>query len=158
MTDTPMAQEGVSREVLCSFKTTLPEPFRISEEFSITLSTSSTTKDLTEVLKQMLLEENVLEDEQERILKTRKLQFLCQNKILTGSLQNLMEKLDKHSESVLVLDYTFSLDKPKPKASIPQDEWISVLSSLCHSKNEKPKTFVAGFFNGDLKVFDGKNS
>lgn len=33
-----------------------------------------------------------------------------------------------------------------------------MLRSLHHLKNEKAKTYVAGFFNGDLKVFDGKDS
>jgi hypothetical protein len=50
--------------------------------------------------------------------------------------------------------YTFALEKPKPTKSTPQDEWISSIRSLSHIMNEKAKTYVVGFFNGDLKVFD----
>jgi hypothetical protein len=32
-----------------------------------------------------------------------------------------------------------------------------VVRSLQHLRNEKSKSFVVGFFNGDLKVFDGKD-
>ena len=49
--------------------------------------------------------------------------------------------------------YSVALDKPKPQKSIPQEEWISSIGSLRHVLNEKAKTYVVGFFNGDIKVF-----
>jgi hypothetical protein len=53
-------------------------------------------------------------------LKSRKLNFMINNTFLTGSLQELLDKVGILSteESVDVY-YTFALDKPKPTASIP---------------------------------------
>lgn len=72
-------------------------------------------------------------------------------------LQDLMEKLLITSENVLEVWYSFALDKPKQKISIPQDEWISAIRALHHEKNLKAKTYVTAFFNGDVKIFDGKD-
>ena len=47
----------------------------------------------------------------------------------------------------------FALEKPKPKQSTPQDEWISTIEPLSHVINEKAKSYAVGFFNGDLKVY-----
>lgn len=67
---------------------------------------------------------------------------------------SLLEKLGISSgEESIEIWYSFSLDKPKPTQSIPQDEWISSISALSHILNEKAKTYVVTFFNGDLKVF-----
>ncbi len=68
-----------------------------------------------------------------------------------------MELMDLNNEKVIEIWYFFALDKPKPKISLPQEEWISVLKSLSHLKNLKAKTFVAAFFNGDIKLIDGKD-
>lgn len=53
-------------------------------------------------------------------IKTRKLNFMVKNTFLTGTLQELLDKVNIESteESVEVY-YTFALDKPKPTASIP---------------------------------------
>ena len=61
------------------------------------------------------------------------------------------------SETVIQIWYSFALDKPKQKVSIPQDEWISVLKALSHHRNEKARSYVAAFFNGDIKILDGKD-
>jgi len=34
---------------------------------------------------------------------------------------------------------------------------VSVLRALCHQKNVKAKTYCAAFFNGDVKIYDGKD-
>ena len=60
-------------------------------------------------------------------------------------------------EHLIEVWYSFALDKPKPTVSLPQEEWISVLHSLKHGKDVKAKTYVAAFFNGDVKVLDGKD-
>ena len=77
---------------------------------------------------------------------------------LTSTLQDLMTKVSLTSESVLEVWYSFALDKPKPTMSIPQEEWISVIRSLHHQKNVKARTYIATFFNGDIKIFDGKDA
>ena len=76
---------------------------------------------------------------------------------LTTTLQDLMDRLQLTGEHLMRLWYSFALDKPKPSVSLPQDEWISAISSLKHEKNIKAKSYVAAFFNGDLKVLDGKD-
>lgn len=67
----------------------------------------------------MLLEDGALGEEDEQELNARKLQFMINDQFLTTTLQALMEKLQITSESVVELWYTFALDKPKPKISIP---------------------------------------
>jgi hypothetical protein len=69
----------------------------------------------------------------------------------------LLDKIGQNTEESVEIWYTFALEKPKPTHSIPQDEWISAIRSLSHIMNEKAKTYVVGFFNGDLKVFDKHN-
>lgn len=60
-------------------------------------------------------------------------------------------------EQTVEIWYSFALDKPKPTHSIPQDEWVSTIKALTHIVNDKAKTYVAGFFNGDLKIFGKHN-
>jgi hypothetical protein len=69
-----------------------------------------------------------------------------------------MAKVSLTSESMLEIWYSFALEKPKPTVSIPQEEWISVIKSLQHIKNVKARSYVAAFFNGDIKIFDGKEA
>ena len=64
-----------------------------------------------------------------------------------------MDKVGANSEKVLEIWYTFALEKPKPKLSIPQDEWISCIRALWDNTS-KENSYVAGFFNGDVKLFD----
>ena len=61
------------------------------------------------------------------------------------------------NEMTLDIYYQFALEKPKPKQSIPQDEWISVITNLNHIVNEKAKSYAVGFFNGDVKLFNASH-
>ena len=105
----------------------------------------------------MIRDEQPLEEEEEKLLKTRKMQFMINDTFLTATLQDLMDKLQITSESVIEIWYSFALDRPKPKISVPQDEWVSTIRRLCHGKNDKARSYVVGFFNGDLKLYDGKD-
>ena len=109
------------------------------------------------MIKQMIRDEGDLEQDYEKLLKTRKMQFMVNDTFLTATLQDLMDKLQINSETVIEVWYSFALEKPKPKISVPQDEWISVIRSLYHGKNDKTRSYVVGFFNGDIKLFDGKD-
>lgn len=88
----------------------------------------------------------------------RKFNFLIDNTFLTSTLQELIERLNKSNETTIEVYYFFALDKPKPKHTSPQDEWVSVITPLHHFVNEKAKSYVAGFMNGDVKIFDQKHS
>ena len=81
---------------------------------------------------------------------------MVNDRFITTTLQELMDKLSLSSETVIEIWYSFALDKPKQKVSIPQDEWISVIRALSHHRNEKARSYVTGFSNGDLKILDGK--
>jgi hypothetical protein len=102
------------------------------------------------------MQDELAEDDLQE-LKTRKLQFMVNDRFITTTLQDLMDKLEITSETVVEIWYSFALDKPKQKVSILQDEWISVLRALSHHRNEKARSYVAAFFNGDLKILDGKD-
>ena len=67
-----------------------------------------------------------------------------------------MDKLSLKSESVVEIWYTFALKKPKPSFEIPQEEWISCLKAMTYFRNIKAQYYVATFFNGDLKLYDGR--
>ena len=54
--------------------------------------------------------------------------------------------------------YTFALDKPDKKVSIPQDEWVSCLRSLSSLRSNKASLYAVSFFNGDVKIYDGKDT
>jgi len=82
---------------------------------------------------------------------------LINDKILSTSIQGFIEKYHIHVEKSLEIYYSFAIDKPKETASIPQEEWISTLRPLTHILNEKPKTYLATFFNGDIKLFSKTN-
>ena len=57
-------------------------------------------------------------------LKARKLNFMVTNTFLTGTFQELLDKLGGQisSEQSIEVFYTFALEKPKPTHSLPQDE------------------------------------
>ncbi|TNV79220.1 hypothetical protein FGO68_gene6698 [Halteria grandinella] len=144
------ADQQMTAEVQVVFKTNLPEDFQVPD-VQINISASSTAKELTQIVKQMLSEEGKVEED---VLKGKKFNFMIENVFVTGTVQELIDKQGKGGEETIEVYYTFALDKPKPSKSIPQDEWICTVKSLSHILNEKAKTYIVGFFNGDLKVFD----
>ena len=91
-------------------------------------------------------------------MKGRKFNFMIQNTFLSSSLGDLMATLEKSNESVVEVFYLFALEKPKPKHSSPQDEWVSVISPLTHFVNEKSKSYVVTLMNGDIKLYDNKHA
>lgn len=75
---------------------------------------------------------------------------------VTTTLQDLMDKLSLQTETVLEIWYSFALDKPKKTLSIPQDEWISAIRALRNVRGSSASSYAVAFFNGDLKIYDGK--
>jgi len=106
-------------EVQCTFRTQLPEKYQVDEALEIQLNTTSTNADLNQVVKQIMEDEARLEGADLKEVKTRKLQFMVNDVFLTTTLQELMDKLGLESEQVVTIFYSFSLDKPKQKLSIP---------------------------------------
>ena len=66
-----------------------------------------------------MMEETIEDENTLKEVKTRKLQFMINDVFLTTSLQDLMDKLSLQAEKVLTIWYSFALDKPKQKISIP---------------------------------------
>lgn len=137
----------MSSEVQICFKTNLPDQYKVPET-QVQLAASSTAKDLTSVLTQLF----------ESDAPKRKFSFLIDNTFLTSTLQELLTRLNKSNETTVDVYYFFALEKPKPKHTSPQDEWVSVITPLHHFMNEKPKSYVCGLMNGDLKLYDQKHS
>lgn len=75
--------DKVTSEATCTFRSGLPEQYRVSEELQIQLETDSQTKDITQIVKQMIIEEGTLNEEEEKDLTNRKLQFLVNDVFLT---------------------------------------------------------------------------
>ncbi len=91
-------------------------------------------------------------------MKGRKLNFMVQNTFLSSTLGELITSLNQSNETIVEVYYLFALEKPKPKHSSPQDEWISVICPLNHFVNEKSKSYVVGLMNGDIKLYDNKHA
>ena len=106
-------------EVQCTFRTTLPDQYHVDEALEIQLATASTAKELSEVVKQIMEDGDSMDEALLKEVKTRKLQFMVNDVFVTTNLQDLMDKLSLESEQVLTIWYSFALDKPKQKLSIP---------------------------------------
>ena len=65
--------DNIISEVQCTFRTSLPEKYQVPEEVDIQLQTSSTSKELSTIVKQMIEENGELDDEDLKEMKTRKL-------------------------------------------------------------------------------------
>ena len=89
----------MSQEVQCTFHTSLPKEYQVPEDAQINLAASVTAIELSQVIKQMLLESDFSGVKKD--LKTKKFSFVVQNIFLSGTLQNLMEELSLSNENVL---------------------------------------------------------
>lgn len=147
--------ENVISEVQCTFRTSLPERYQVPEEVEIQLQTSSTSKELSAIVKQMIEDDGLLDEAESKEIKTRKLQFMVNDTFITTTLQETIERLSLSSETIIQIWYAFALDKPKPKLSMPQDDWISVIKALSFS--EETDLYACGFYNGDIKILNGKD-
>ena len=87
--------EETNREVQCTFHTNLPDDFQVDNSLEIQLNTSSTNKDLTQVLRGLVDElQDDLTEQATKDLKSKKIQFMVNNVFLTTTLQDLMDKLN----------------------------------------------------------------
>ena len=144
--------EGMTMEIQCRFVTGMPERFQVPPT-EISLSTSSTAKDLTKIVKELMLEENEGDEAFAKEIQSKKFSFMVNDTFLTLNIHELMLLLNLSNEQVIDIHYFFALERPKPTKSNPCDEWISSIAPLSHILNEKTKSYAVGFFNGDVKVF-----
>jgi hypothetical protein len=135
------------------FKTTLPDQFKV-DETQIQLSAASHTKDLTSVLTQLMDDSSV----DPASISGKKFNFLVNDTFLTEDLAGLLKQLNLTNESVIEVYYLFALEKPKPKHTSPQDEWVSAIAPLASYLNEKAKSYAVALMNGDLKIYDQKHA
>ena len=112
-------QDKVTSEVQCTFRTSLPEQYKVPEEVEIQLQTTSGNKELSSIVKQMIEDDGLLDEKDAEEMKTRKLQFMVNDSFITTNLQETIDKLGILGETVIEIWYSFALDKPKPKISIP---------------------------------------
>ena len=80
------SDEPEVREVQCTFRTTLPDDFKVDESIEIQLNTNSTNKDLTQIIKEIIQEELDETSDSMKHLQTRKLQFMVNDVFVTTSL------------------------------------------------------------------------
>ena len=104
---------GMTMEIQCRFVTGMPERYQVPP-VEISLSTSSTAKDLTKIVKELLLEENEGDKEFEKEIATRKFNFMINETFLTLNIHELMLLLNLSNENVIDIAYLFALEKPKP--------------------------------------------
>ena len=74
MSDYASDNEKVTNpEVQCTFRTNLPEQYKVQEDLQIQLGTVSSPAELSQIIKQMIEEDGQLEGNDLAELKTRKL-------------------------------------------------------------------------------------
>ena len=91
----------------------MPERYQVPP-VEINLSTQSTAKDLTKIIKQLLLEENEGDEDFAREIGSKKFNFMVNDTFLTINVHELMLQLELSNESVIDINYLFALEKPKP--------------------------------------------
>ena len=92
----------------------MPERYQVPDS-EITLSTASTSKELTQIVKQLMMEENEGDDDFEKEIKGRKMNFMVNDTFMNLSIQDLLEQLKLSTETTIEVYYLFALDKPKPR-------------------------------------------
>ena len=130
----------------------MPERYQVPDS-EITLATDSGTKELTQIVKQLMLEDHEGDEQFQKEIKTKKLNFMVNETFMNLTLQELLEDLKLSTESTVQVYYLFALDKPKPKQSTPCDEWISKICPLAELDDTKARSYAVAFFNGDVKLF-----
>lgn len=135
----------------------MPERYQVPP-VEISLATSSTAKDLTKIVRELLQEENEGDEAFAKEIASKKFSFMVSETFLTLTVNELMLLLELSNEQTLDIHYFFALEKPKPTQSTPCEEWISTITTLNHIVNEKSKSYAVGFFNGDLKLYNSKHA
>ena len=149
-----MEDVQLSKEVQVCFKTTMPDKYQVPET-EISLSTGSTAKQLTELVRQLIEEETSDQDVLKEV-KSRKLNFMVNDTFLNLTLQDLLDHLNLSTEQTVEVYYFFALDKPKPQKSTPCEDWISKIVPLTGSSDlGSRQAYAVGFFEGDCKLYDG---
>ena len=97
----------------------MPERYHLPTDDVITLPASSTGKDLTKIVKQLLLEDREADEAFTKEISSKKFYFVVNDTFLTLNIHELMLQLDLSNENVLEISYMFALEKPKPKQTIP---------------------------------------
>ena len=80
----------MSMEVQCRFKTTMPEKYQVPDT-EITLSAASTSKDLTSIVRQLMIEMNEDDEAFEKEIGKKKLNFMVNETFLNLSIADLLE-------------------------------------------------------------------
>ena len=99
--DLDVDMDKVISEVQCTFRTSLPEKYQVPEEVEIQLQTSSSSKELSTIVKQMIEDEGALDEEELKEIKTRKLQLMVNDTFITTTLQETIDRLSLSSETVI---------------------------------------------------------
>ena len=92
----------------------MPDRYQVPDS-EITLSTASSGKELSQIVKQLMLEENEGDEDFEKEIKAKKLNFMVNDTFLNLTLQDLLEHLKLSTETTIDVYYLFALEKPKPK-------------------------------------------
>lgn len=142
----------MTKEVSVVFSTTLPDTFKV-DNTQVQLPASSKAKDLTAVLTQ-LMEDSAVDMAS---VKGKKFNFMVNDQFLTEDLGALLERLKLSNEQVIEVFYLFALEKPKPKHTSPQDEWVAAISPLADYLHAQGSYAVA-LMNGDFKLYNSQHS
>ena len=62
-----------------------------------------------------MMEENEGDDDFEKEIKGRKMNFMVNDTFMNLSIQDLLEQLKLSTETTIEVYYLFALDKPKPR-------------------------------------------
>ena len=90
-------ENQMTMEVQCRFITGMPERFQVPP-VEISLSTDSTAKDLTKIVKQLLLEQNEDDEKFAKEINSKKFSFMINETFLTLNIKELLLELSLSNE------------------------------------------------------------
>ena len=78
----------------------MPERYQVPDT-EITLSTASTGKELTQIVKQLMLEQNDADEAFEKEIKSKKMNFMVNDTFMNLSVQDLLDHLNLSTETTI---------------------------------------------------------
>lgn len=114
--------EKMPTEIFCTFKTNLPKAYKI-DEVPMSISTEFNKTDLSAMIRSFLESKGRAIDEETLF------EFMINGKFVQGNLKSHIIRNGINTESTIEVHYTMAMPKPKLDQELPQEDWVSCISS-----------------------------
>jgi ribosome biogenesis protein len=129
--------EKMPTEIFCTFKTNLPKAFKI-DEVPMSISTDFGKSDLSGMIR------SYLEAKNRPIEEETLFEFMINGKFVQGNLKSHIIRNGINTESTIEVHYTMAMPKPKLDKELPQEDWVSCISSAYELNGSNFNFFIIG--------------